>query len=127
MKIKYLMVFALLLMFIPVSVDAVSIDSLLLLNTDCQGALGNPNVEGSFAYLLQEVFDVIKLLVPVLLIVLTVVEFTKAVTSGKNDAIQVAFKHTVTRLIVGFLIFLLPTLIDFIMELLGLYDTCGIS
>ncbi len=126
MKIRYFIVFALLLMVIPVSVDAMSIDSLLFLDASCQGTLGSPDTPGTTAYLLQEIFDVIKLAVPVLLIVLTVIEFMKAVTSGKDDAIKVAFKHTITRLILGLIIFLLPTLIDYIMELLGLYDTCGI-
>ncbi len=117
MKYRNLIMFTLFILLVPVlNVSA----------EECGGIFGDGS-EGTTLYLLQEVFDFIQLAVPVLVIVLTVIEFAKAVPSGKDDAIKGAFKNTVIRLIIGFVIFMLPILINFIFDLLGLYGTCGIE
>lgn len=83
--------------------------------------------KNSLGYFLQSIFNVIKYVVPILLIVLTVVEFLKAVTSGDKDNITKALKKTYTRLIIVVIIFLVPTILDLLLSFVTENGTCGIK
>ena len=92
----------------------------------CKEYFGDPNVESSIAYLLQEVFDTIKFVDVVLVLVLTIVTFTQAVVKGGED-LKKAGTTTLKRVIIGIVIFFVPTLINFLFNVVGLYGTCGIG
>ena len=51
-------------------------------DSKCQSVLGDSNDSGSFAHLLQDIFDVIKFGTPVIVIALTIMEYIKAITSS---------------------------------------------
>lgn len=95
----------------------------------CDSYLGNPKENGSPAYYLQFVFDLMKYLALVILFVMTIIEFGKATVSSNQDAMKKALQNTLKRLIIAVVIFFLPILIKFILTLLGIYSpsTCGIS
>ena len=76
--------------------------------------------------LLQDVFDVIKFVDVVMVLVLTIVTFTQAVTKGGDD-LKKAINITIKRVIIGVTIFFIPTLINFIFITVGLYGTCNIG
>ena len=97
----------------------------------CESYLGNPkdNVNKPPAYYLQFAFNLIKYAAIIMLIVLTVIDYAKAVASSNQDAIKKATMNTVKRLIIAAIIFLLPMLIEFLFKILGIYSstTCGIK
>ena len=75
--------------------------------------------------LLQDVFDVIKFVDVVMVVVLSIVTFTQAIVKGGDD-LKKAVNITLKRVIIGVAIFFIPTLINFIFDTIGLYGTCGI-
>ncbi len=93
---------------------------------ECEKYLGRVDDPTSIAYLLQEVFDVIKFVDVVLVLVLTIVSFTQAVVKG-GDELKKAGITTLKRVIIGVVIFFVPGLISFFFNMVGLYGTCGIG
>ena len=102
-------------------------DVFLIMADDCEYVLGDLNDSDSFAYLLQEIFDVIKFATPILVIVLSVIDYTKAITSSDKDVLVKTNKRTIIRIILGLCLFLTPTLLNFVFELVGWTGTCGIG
>lgn len=96
-------------------------------DSTCESYLGDPENKEQPAYYLQFVFDLMKYAGLVLLFVLTIVEFVKATASSNQDAMKKAANNTVKRLIIAIIIFFLPDLIEFVLELFGIYGDCGIS
>ena len=82
-------------------------------STFCSGP-----VQGVFTTL-GWVFFILKILIPIILIVFGSIDFAKAVLSSKDDEIKKSAKTLVMRAIAGVIIFFVPTLLDFIVELLG--------
>ncbi|MCM1052357.1 MAG: hypothetical protein NC483_00045 [Ruminococcus sp.] len=100
-------------------------------NGECSSLLGSTEYKENPdpAYYLQFIFNVMKYVALVLLFIFTVVEFGKATVSSNQDAIKKAINSIVKRLIIAVIIFFLPILIEFVLQLLGVYNagTCGIS
>lgn len=70
----------------------------------------------------------IKYIIPVIIIILSILDFIKALSSEKEDEMKKAQKHFVTRLIVAVLIFIMPMLIEFILGKMGFdASNCGIE
>lgn len=103
----------------------------LNLNTGkgCTSYLGDAETPGQPAYYLQFVFDLMKYAAIILLFVLTIIDFAKATATSDNDAIKKAIGKAVKRLIIAVVIFLLPILIKFLFQLLGIYssETCTLK
>ena len=87
---------------------------------------GTLNELGEFV---QGLFTLIKLAAPALVIILSTVDYVKAITNSDDSEMKKATQRTIKRIIFGFLIFLLPFLLDLLFHLFGLYDlsTCGIG
>ena len=83
--------------------------------------------KNSLGYFIQSIFNIVKYIVPIILIVLTIVEFLTAVTSGDKDNITKALKKTYTRLIIVAIIFLVPTLLNLLLSFVTENGTCGIK
>ena len=108
----------------------VNIDDMDFTTTDCESYLGLITDDSDPAYYLNFAFQLLKYAAIVILFVLTVVDFAKAVASSKDDAIKKALQKAIKRLIVAVIIFFLPILINFILDLLGIVTTdptCGIQ
>ena len=70
----------------------------------------------------------VKYIIPVIIILLSILDFIKALSSEKDDEMKKAQKRFVTRLIVAVLIFLMPLLIEFILGKMGFdASNCGID
>ena len=93
--------------------------------------LGNQkdNVNKPPAYYLQFAINLIKYIALIILLVLTIIEYAKAIASSNQDAIKKATMNTIKRIIIAAIIFVLPMLIEFLFEVLGIYSatTCGIN
>lgn len=61
---------------------------------------------------------VVKILVPVLLIIFGTIDYFKAVVSSDADAIGKSTKSLILRIIAGVIIFIIPTIINFVFGLL---------
>lgn len=91
---------------------------------NCDSYLGNKDVQGTPAWYLKQLFNVIQYGAIVLCLVLTIVEFFKAATSQDDSAMKKAGQKTLKRIIITVILFVSPTIIEFILELLGIMDTC---
>lgn len=94
---------------------------------NCNALFGDPDREGTVANWLQKIFNFIKFLGPILVIVLSIVEFFKAMVSDDKDALVKAGKKTFTRIILALILFFLPYLINFFFRIFGWYGTCSIK
>lgn len=84
--------------------------------------------ENGFGQFLMEAWKLIKFAVPILIIAFAIVDFIKAMASQDEAEVKKSANKLVKRLIIGVLIFVLPTLIEYILELAGIdYGTCGIK
>lgn len=97
--------------------------------TTCTGLLGEPDDEGSPAYYLVKAFDVIKYVAIVLLIVLSVMDFTGAVTKQDKDALSKILKRVMMRFVLCIIIFFLPYFVKLLLHYLveRQIDLCGIG
>ena len=69
----------------------------------------------------------LKYIIPVIVIVLGILDFIKAIASEKDDEMKKAQGHFVKRLIAAALIFIIPVIIEFILEKMGFAaNGCGI-
>lgn len=98
----------------------------------CEGSnslLGNVNDENSVAWLLQQVLNYIKILGPVLVVVLSSIDFTKVIVKSDDEAMGKAQKKLGKRLILAGLLFFIPTLVQVIFNIFDITTnvTCGIK
>lgn len=92
---------------------------------NCDTLLGDPTVPNHPAYWIQKGLDLIKYAAIVCLLLLSIAEFLKAIVSNDKDAIKKAGTKSLKRFIYCTIIFFLPILINFILELFELTGTCG--
>ena len=91
--------------------------------------LGNPNDPDSVAWLLQYLLNVIKVVGPILVIVLSSVDFLKVIIKSDDDAMAAATKKLGYRLILAGLLFFIPTIVEVLLGIFGITSdpTCGIQ
>ena len=97
---------------------------------NCDSFLGNPKNEDDFAWLLQEIFNVVKYVGPFLLLVLSSIDFAKTIIQNDDESMQKAQKRLFTRIILVLLLFFIPDLVMVIMGIFGIVTTdptCGIE
>lgn len=95
----------------------------------CEKILGDPeNCDGKCpAYLIQWILDTIKYIAIVALLLLVTVDFLKAVVNNDKDALKKAGTTSIKRFIYCVLIFFVPLIVKLIMNLMGIYGSCGIG
>lgn len=99
---------------------------------NCNGdnsILGSINDPNSVAWLLQQVFNYIKILGPILVVVLSSVEFAKVIINSDDEAMAKAQKKLITRIILAACLFFIPTLVQAALDLFGFTSdaTCGLE
>lgn len=72
------------------------------------------------------VMNIICIAVPIIMILMGTIDLFKAVTAGKDGDIKEKQKALITRIIAGVLVFLVPTIVSVIMNLIGVssWRTC---
>lgn len=78
----------------------------------------------------QKMFDYVKILAPILVIILSAVDYTKSIFSSSEDSMKKTNSRFVKRVIAAVLLFILPALLSFILNLTGENfgnDLCGIK
>lgn len=84
---------------------------------DMDALFGSKNNPESIRYLVNQVLGYIRVIVPILIILFGTIDFAKAVLAGKQDNMKKAQTDFIKRLIAGVVVFLVPTIVDIIMEL----------
>ena len=99
-------------------------DNTKIAKNDCQKILGDPDHEGDFAYYLDKTFKFIKFLAPLILIVMSVIDYIKVIASSDAELINKTNKKTIIRLIFALLLFVLPFIISYLLTLVGAQGKC---
>ena len=96
---------------------------------NCQGLLGNPNDENSVAWLLQKILNYIKIIGPLLVIVLSSIDFAKVIVTNDDDALSKAGKKLGIRLVLAAALFFIPVLATVLLDVFGITGdpTCNIQ
>lgn len=99
---------------------------------ECEGSnsiLGDPEDEDSVAWLLQQALNYIKVIGPILVVILSSIDFAQVIIKSDDDAMKKAQKKLITRLILAACLFFIPTLVQVMLDIFGITSapTCGIS
>ncbi len=91
--------------------------------------LGDPKDENSVAWLIQQVLDVIKIVGPIFVVILSSIDFVGVIMNGDDQAMAKAQKKLIIRLILAACLFLLPYLVTVLLDIFGLTTSgvCGMS
>ena len=89
----------------------------------CTSLLGDPGSRNGVGKIVETILTLIRIGVPILLIITSMVDFTKA--TGKDDEMVKAKKNAVTRFIVAVAVLFAPSLVNLVLGLLG-WDSCAI-
>ena len=86
------------------------------------------NIGASILSMVYNVLKWAKYIAPILVIILSILDFIKAIAAQNDDDMKKAQGKFVKRLIVAALLFLLPLIINFMLKIFGLYSSkCDIS
>ncbi len=97
---------------------------------NCDTLLGRIDDSNAPAYYLNFAFNLIKYIAIVALVVLTIIDYVKAAVASNPDDIKKVNIKTIKRAIILVIIFFLPMIINFILDILGIVSTdptCGIG
>lgn len=94
---------------------------------DCNQLI-DTKTEGSFGWLLQKLLNYIKIAGPILVVLLSSLDFIKAIASNEEDAFKKAQSRLIIRLVAALALFLVPTFVELLLGLInGINDpTCGL-
>ena len=132
----FLIVLFTFMVFTPISVNAVTVSDQvntyeklksgqynLVQVLEDEPLLGKVDDEKSVAWLLQQVFNVIKIVGPVVVIVLSSIDFAKVIIKNDDEAMAKAQKKLIVRLILAALLFFIPMLVELALNIFGLTGT----
>ena len=88
---------------------------------ECEGLLGDPvNDPDSVAWFIVKILNYLRLLGPLMVLVLSSLDFAKAILTSDDESLKKAQSNLITRLILAALLFVLPTLIEVILDIFGI-------
>ena len=91
-----------------------------VLAADCVSTLGSRVYEN-----LRWVYSAIRIATPILVLVLCAKDILTAVTAGKEDEMKKAQAAMIKRIIIGVVIFFVPTIVDLLLYMTGI-NSCPI-
>lgn len=97
----------------------------------CDGMFGTVDSDGNYTegttgYLMQEIFNYMKIAAIVSVFVFSVVDYAKALVQQDDQAFKKANSGTVKRIIYGVVFFLLPIIVNLILKIIDT-TTCSIN
>jgi hypothetical protein len=157
MRAKFVLILFILLSFIavsPIRVNAISVSDFVPLLVDGDGVtstddvsnlmdnynqeqtctgndslLGNPDDPNSVAWLIQQALNIIKVVGPILVIILSSIDFIVTIVKSDDESMAKAQKKLITRLILVALLFFIPTITEVLLRVFHLTSTstCGLK
>ena len=85
----------------------------------CDGIFGDPNSDSSTIYMIQKILNYIKVLAPLLVLLLSGIDFAKTVLSGNPDDMRKVMKKFGIRIACAVGVFLAPFLTSFIINFIN--------
>jgi len=95
------------------------------LDTDSSCGTIFVNCDGEFnefGEFLNRLFLLMKILAPALVLILSTVDYVKAILNSNADEMKKVNERTVKRAVVGLIVFFLPFLLELLFHIFGLYD-----
>ena len=71
------------------------------------------------AWLLQQILNYIKILGPILVVILSSMDFAKAIIASDDESMKKAEKKLMIRLVLAVALFLVPTLVSVMLSIFG--------
>lgn len=93
---------------------------------DCYGLLGSPDSPNNPAYWLQKGLEIMRYAAIIALIGFSTSDFIVAISQQDQDALKKAINKTLKRFIYAIILFFVPVITEFIMNLFGVYGTCSL-
>ena len=75
---------------------------------------------GETIKLVKQIYDIIKILIPVLIVVLSIIEFLKVILISDDKNYKSAWDKFIKRVIIGVIFFLVPLLVSFLLNISGI-------
>lgn len=88
----------------------------------CSDIIGN----GNFAKYLKTSIKFIQYAAPILLIIFSIIDYMKALAANDDDVLKKVNKKTIIRLAATLLLFIIPALINVILEIFGITNNCNL-
>ena len=85
-----------------------------------KAVLGDVDCEDSVAWLVQIIFNIVKIVGPILVVLLSSIDFIMVIIKSDNDQFQKAQKKLITRLVLALLLFLIPTIVQVLLQIFGI-------
>lgn len=95
------------------------IRGMFVLAGDAEVSCGEGSTLVNVIAIVRLVMNIICIAVPIIMILMGTIDLFKAVTAGKDEDIKKKQKALITRIIAGVLVFLVPTIVSVIMNLIG--------
>ncbi len=95
-------------------------DTIYIADGEKAPILGDPEDENSVAWLVQLILNIVKVAGPILVVLLSSVDFIMVIVNSDNDKFQKAQKKLITRLILALLLFLIPVIVEIILSVFGI-------
>lgn len=87
----------------------------------------NCNALGDLKTDLENLFNLLKIILPLLIIVLSIYDFIKSITAKDEKDMKKSFQNLIKRFIYAVILFVLPVLINFLLEFFGTNSTVCIE
>lgn len=109
-KYSYVLVFVLMLL---IGINSVYAGE----PVNCEKMFGSASDPESLRSLINEILQIPKIVVPIIIIVLGLLDFGKAVMASKEDEMRKAQSTFIKRVLIGVAVFFVPTIVDLLMYL----------
>lgn len=98
-------------------------------DADCNSLLGSTQNEESVAWLLQQLLNYVKILGPILVVILSSLDFAKAIVASDDENMKKAERKLMVRLILAVALFLIPILVSVLLDVFGITtdQICGLK
>lgn len=87
---------------------------------DCTSLLGDPEDQESLAWLIKKFSLYFKIAAPIIVLILSIVDFVKAIMFNDEETMKKAQKKLTTRIILAIVLFMVPDLINLLFDIFGL-------
>lgn len=88
------------------------------------GLFKKPDDGGKLFNYILNAYKIVKVVVPVLVVILTIIEFLKVLFSGEDKTMKDAFKATTTRFILIAVLIFVPVIVEFVIKISGVSENC---
>ncbi len=95
---------------------------------ELEGFCGDPHIKSTMLFIGRLLY-IAKIAVPLILIIMGSIDFGKAVISSNQETMKKSATAFVTRIVAGIIIFVIPTVVNFIFDLIPVktgYTACRI-